>query len=142
MEPCMFDGHESLGESRGMTGWHICVFRQQEGGATPATAESTEGTRLAVWQTGLGGLGWLDELVKSGNAINLGGNGYPCRYTATAEYLVPRIIEKPPEARHTWVYDPGDVLGEEWEGKTVIDRAAAEECRSNEWLLVEAWDES
>jgi len=27
-------------------------------------------------------------------------------------------------------------------GKTVVDRAAAAGCRPDEWLLVEAWDDS
>jgi hypothetical protein len=125
-----------------MLGWHISVYRQEDGGAAAATAGSSRGTRLAVWQTGLHGLEWLDELVKSGKAINLGGNGYPLRYTATAEVLVPRIIEKPPEARTPWTSGAGDILTDKWEGKTVIDCAAADECRSEEWLLVEAWDES
>ncbi len=40
------------------------------------------------------------------------------------------------------MYDPGDILTGKWEGKTVIDRAAAEQCRLDEWLLVTAWDES
>jgi hypothetical protein len=66
-------------ERSAMLGWHISVYRQKVGGlSTP------KGQRLAVWQTGLGGLDWLDELVKAGKAINLGENGgYPCRYTAT-----------------------------------------------------------
>ena len=68
-----------------MLGWNIGVFKQRDDGASPATAESQHGTRLAVWQTGLGGRDWLEELVRAGKAINLGGNGYPCRYTATAE---------------------------------------------------------
>jgi hypothetical protein len=125
-----------------MLGWHISVYRQKDGGAIPATAASPEGMRLAVWQTGLGGLGWLDELVKSDQAIDLGGNGYPRRFTATAEYLVPRFIEQPPDARTTWVSEAGDILTDKWEGKTVVDLAATSQCHLNEWLLVEAWDES
>jgi hypothetical protein len=131
-----------VGKWRHMLGWHISLYKQQDGGTSPAKAESSEGTRLAVWQTGLDGLDWLRELVKSGKAIDLGGNGYPLRFTSTAEYLVPRIIEKPPEARTTWVSGAGDILTDKWEGKTVIDRAAAKQCRFDEWLLVEAWDES
>jgi len=87
------------------------------------------------------GLDWLYQLVKAGNAIDLGGNGYPRRFTSTAEHLVPRISEKLPEARHTWVYDPHDILWDKWEGKAVIDCAAAERCRPDEWLLVEEWDQ-
>ena len=125
-----------------MLGWHISVFRQTNGGASPAIAESQHGARLAVWQTGLGGLDWLEELVQAGKAISLGGSGYPCRYTATAEHLIPRIIETPPGARTVWVCGAGDIITDKWEGKTVIDREAAAQCHPSEWLLVEAWDES
>jgi hypothetical protein len=76
----------------------------------PATYESAKGARLAVWQTGLEGLDWLQTLVKQGYAIDLGGDGYPWRFTATAEQLVPHIITGPPEARATWQYGPRDIL--------------------------------
>jgi len=125
-----------------MLGWHISVHRQQGGGASPGTAESREGARLAVWQAGLWGLEWIDELVKAGNAIDLGGTGYPCRYTATARYLLPRIMEGPPEANAIWSSGAGDVLSERWEGRTVIDHEAAGQCGADEWLLITAWDES
>jgi len=125
-----------------MLGWNIGVYKLKDGGESPATAESHEGARLAIWQTGLGGLDWLDELVKAGKAINLGGNGYPYRYTVTAENIIPRIIETPPGARTLWQCEASDVLTDKWEGKTVVDRAVAEHCRLDEWLLVEAWDES
>jgi hypothetical protein len=135
------DGDEPPWESEHMLGWHVSVYKQKEGGDLPATAASPEGTRLAVWQTGLNGLDWLDELVKTGKAIHLGGNGYPRRYTATAEYIVPRI-EQPPLARTDWSYAAGDILTGKWAGKTVVDLVAAAECHLDEWLLVEAWDES
>jgi len=126
-----------------MTGWHLSIYRQtDEHAAMPATAESPKGTRLAVWQAGDDGLKWLDGLVKAGEAISLGGDGYPYRYTAAAEILVPRVLGGPPEARRCWIYGEHDILSEKWAGKTVVDRAAAAACRSDEWLLIEAWDES
>ena len=125
-----------------MLGWHISVYRQKDNGASPATMESPQSTRIAVWQTGLGGLDWLDELVKEGKSIFLGGDGYPLRYTATAEHLIPRIVDGPPEANAVWGHDPQDILTEKWAGKTVIDRAAITACRPDEWLLVEGFDES
>lgn len=125
-----------------MLGWHISIYRQRDGGSSPASAESPEGTRLAVWQTGLGGLDWLDELVIAGKAIDLGGKGYPCRYSATAENLIPHIIDEPPHANRVWVSGKDDILTNKWEGKTVIDREVIAACRPDEWLLVEAWDES
>jgi hypothetical protein len=125
-----------------MLGWHISVYRQTDGGASPATFQSPEGTRLAVWQADVEGLNWLHELVKAGKAINLDGNGYPCRYTATAENLIPQIIDTPPKARSDWLLEAGDIVTDKWEGKTVVDGAAAALCRPEEWLIVEAWDES
>ena len=58
-----------------MLGWHISVYKQKNGGISPATALTPKGPHLAVWQTGLDGLDWLDELVNAGKAINLGENG-------------------------------------------------------------------
>jgi hypothetical protein len=125
-----------------MLGWHISIYRQTNDGSSSATVEPPEGTRLAVWQTGLGGLDWVQELVKANKAIDLGGNGYPCRYTATAQNLIPQIIGEPPGARRIWASGENDILTEKWEGKTVIDRAAIAACRPDEWLLIVAWDES
>jgi hypothetical protein len=125
-----------------MLGWHISVFRQTDGGSSPAKADSEEGVRLAVWQTGVEGLQWLDELVETGQTIDLGGDGYPNYYTAQAEHLIPRIVGGPPEANRIWRHAPQDVITSRWEGKTTIDRAAADDCRLDEWLLVVAWDES
>jgi hypothetical protein len=125
-----------------MLGWHISVFRQTDGGGSPAAADSKEGVRLAVWQTDVDGLGWLDELVKANQAIDLGGDGYPYYYTAQAKVLVPRILGGPPRAREHWLLDAGDIVTAAWEGKTFIDRAAVEACAGEEWLLVVVWDES
>jgi hypothetical protein len=125
-----------------MIGWHISVYRQTDGGRTPATATTDPGVRLCVWQTGFGGLDWLEELVKADHAIDLGGNGYPLRFTATAAQLVPRLLDGPPKARPVWTCEATDILTEKWSGKTVVDRDVAAECRDDEWLLVEAWDES
>lgn len=125
-----------------MLGWHISVYRQSDGGTGPATPDTSAGTRLAVWQSNYRGLRWFDDLVSEGKVIDLGGNGYPNRYTAIAEHLLPRILAKPPEARHTWIIGEGTVDPAVWVGKTLIDGAEAKKCRSDEWLLVEAWDES
>lgn len=97
---------------------------------------------MAVWQAGYKGLRWLDELVTAGKVIDLGGNGYPWRYTVQAANLIPRIIEEPPQANQTWVHQEGDILTDKWEGRTIVDKAACAECSPQEWLLVVAWDES
>ena len=124
-----------------MLGWNISVYRLEQG-AVRATTKSPTGVRLAVWQTGLDGLDWIDELVKGGKARNLGGNGYPCRFTATAEHLIPHFANGIAEAHSTWSFEASDILMKEWEGKTAIDQTAIAACQPDEWLLVMAWDES
>lgn len=95
-----------------MLGWHISVYRQ------------SGGSRLAVWQAGWHGLQWIDALVKAGVAVSLGGDGYPFRFTATAAILRPFLIDGPPDARESWVSEPGDILTEKWAGKTVLDHTS------------------
>ena len=125
-----------------MLGWNISVYRQDGDGSSPATAESVAGVRLAVWQTELEGLNWIEELVKAGKVISLGGDGYPCRYTATAENLISQIIDEPPMAKGVWACGENDIITEQWEGQTEINRTIAAACLPDEWLLIEAWDES
>jgi len=125
-----------------MLGWHISVYRQLDGGQSPAQFGSPEGPRIAVWQSGVDGLDWLHREVGAGRAINLGGDGYPVRYTATAGTLLPKILDSPPAAREDWLLEAGDIVTEKWEGRTALDRDAAAQCLPDEWLLVEAWDES
>ncbi len=125
-----------------MLGWHVSVYRQEDGGASPASYDSRLGTRLAVWHTHCFGLDWLKELAKAGKAKDLRGNGYPNLFTAQAQYLIPLVIDKPLEANKTWGYGLGDILGLTLEGKTVTNPTAAAQCRPDEWLAVVAWDES
>ena len=126
-----------------MLGWHISLLRQQDSGRLePATFESKSDTRVAVWQTGLHGLDWLDDLSKEGRIVSLGGNGYPIRYTGKASELLPRVGGKPPEALETWVCGPNDIVTDAWAGKTTFDQAELDNCTPDEWLIVEAWDES
>jgi hypothetical protein len=80
--------------------------------------------------------------VKHQKAVFLGGNGYPLQYTAMAGDLINQITEGPPCARQVWGHDLGDILSPGWEGKTTKDPVALGACRPDEWLLIEAWDES
>jgi len=123
-------------------GWHISVYRQPDGGAAPATFESLEGPRLAVWQTDVWGLDWLDKLVKADKAVDLGGNGYPMRFTAPAKHILPRLVVDPPHAHAVWSLSVGDTVDSSWAGRTVIDDDLVAACEPDEWLLIEAWDES
>jgi hypothetical protein len=123
-------------------GWHISVYRQQTDGSAPAASGAEFGTRLAVWQTGLHGLDWLNELVRLRKAIDLGGGGYPNEYTAMAIHIVPRLRGDPPLAKPFWTFDKGDIITPEWLGETTKDLEAMDASRPDEWLIIRAWDES
>jgi hypothetical protein len=126
-----------------MLGWHISVYRQQNGGSAPASFGAPQGERLAVWQTGLGGLQWLDELVKQQKAIHLGSDyGCPSEYTAMAAHIVPRLRGDPPEANEVWALSEGDIITPQWLGETTKYPETMDACRPDEWLIIQAWDES
>lgn len=125
-----------------MLGWHITISRQADGGMSPAQADAVTSVDLAVWQSGLNGLEWINELVKQGTAIRLGGNGYTSAYTSEAQYVLPQIAGGPPEAPGVWVSGPQDTLTDRWLGKTTLDVEALRGCTPREWLLIVAWDES
>ncbi len=77
-----------------MIGWWIIVSPQ-----TPEERDSDPDRKqkvLATWETGVQGLRWLHEMVASGKARehSLKG-GYPNRYIADAEDLLPLFVEGP-----------------------------------------------
>jgi hypothetical protein len=126
-----------------LLGWHITVYRQQDGGSAPAQFGAPQGARLAVWQTGQRGLNWIKDLVSKGEALSLGGDGYPMEYTAKASQVLPVIQDEPPEARPVWSLGVGDIIDpEKWLGKTTRYLEAINDCNPEEWLLIQAWDES
>ena len=127
-----------------MLGWHVRVYQQPDGGHSPATFDSPCGERIAVWQTDVDGLDWLDELATQGKAIALGGNGYPNRYTAQAEILVPYFVSGDFPANETWIIPGGSYFPDPkaYEERTRVNQGSAQQCRPDEWLLVDVWDES
>ncbi len=124
-----------------MLGWLVCVYRQSNP-TLPAPNTAPTGEQLAVWQTHLYGLDWLDNLVQQGKVRQVAVNGgYPIRYTGLARDLLP-FIANPPNARERWLFDEGDILLPTWKGQTEINKAEIDRCSPEEWLLIEKWDES
>lgn len=126
-----------------MLGWFVCIYRQLNSGKLPATNTRQEKGLLAKWQSELYGLDWLDMLVKEGKAAEVAtNNGYPVRYTAQAKFIIPYLVDNPPNARGNWIADEGDVLLATWSGITEINKLEIDKCLPDEWLLIETWDES
>lgn len=69
-----------------MLGWHIVGYLQEG----HSSSKGRQGDPILFsWDAGLGGMNWMDELVKSGVAKQIGHNGgYPLVYTARKKDLV------------------------------------------------------
>ncbi len=116
-----------------MLGWEFFVTRQADAKASPA---------LASWQASLGGLAWLENLVSKGMAIDLGGNGYPCRYVVAAGTITAMLAHGLPKHDGPPVFGSDYYLPNGWTGNAQVDMARLRSIDPNELLLVEAWDQS
>jgi len=111
-----------------MLGWQVYVKQEPD-------------TLIASWCVGIGGLDWLDELAKQGFAQNLGGNGYPCKYTTKAEVILPKILSTPPVNENAKLTLGDDYIldtEDSWDIK--INQEVARGCKPSEILIIEAWD--
>jgi hypothetical protein len=134
-------GSRELRKARGDADAMRSVLIETNGSAD--VPEQTDGDqRIATWQTELGGLEWLESLVRSGRAVSTSRGGYPETYVIHCRDLMAFIEKGLPHERPVWPSDPGDILGERWLGRTTINRDTLARCDPDEWLLVEAWDES
>jgi hypothetical protein len=115
-----------------MLGWEVIVKKESD----PDGAGQT----LMSWSTGLGGLSWLDELVKQGLAQDMGGNGYPNKYSVQASIALPKIVPSLPSYEGNTVIGDDYILegDENWAIKVNQSKIAA--CSPDETLLIEAWD--
>jgi|ERR1700733_14581472 hypothetical protein len=97
-----------------MLGWHVGVYtlvarntsaaavshdRPSARGLSLTEMDSlrggfARGDRIAVWQAGIAGVRWVDELVQSGAAIAAHTDGYPSVFYAKA-VDVPRLDAQP-----------------------------------------------
>jgi hypothetical protein len=119
-----------------MLGWHFIIYR------TMPDSPGESMRRIAEWQTGWEGMNWIDRLVTECKAVSLGGCGYPYSFKAQAKEVKDLVVKGPPDARHPWVFDHGDIPGPDWKGRTTLDLPAWEACAPDEWLDIDVWDES
>lgn len=103
---------------------------------------------LAEWETGVGGIRWLEKLVEEGKATKLRGDGYPNRYTAKAADVLPLIdgggIQPPKDS--VWIFgmDEGEEYAQPpgWMGKVNLRPESIRTCPTDAALTIDAWDQS
>ena len=68
-----------------MLGWWITVF---------SDADRQEPHLIALWECGIGGADWLDELCQAGHAVQSENNGgYPNVYQTQAQHVAPWLLD-------------------------------------------------
>jgi hypothetical protein len=110
-----------------MLGWDIFVKRQSDSEKSPA---------LAAWETGLGGIDWLEDLVFKG------GDGYPLRYLIPGGTVAAILAQGVPKGTGPLVLGDDYVQPSGWTGRVRVDIARMRTVDPSEMLLVEAWDQS
>lgn len=131
----------ATGRSSVMLGWGIYIYGQLPG-ESPEESGSRNGEELVWWMTGYKGLDWIEKLVKEGKVESLGGNGYPFRFTTIAKHVLPRLLSGPPAVQTPPVIGEDYCLPRDWGGKATFNHKRIAECRPDDPLVIEAWDQS
>ena len=103
---------------------------------------------LAEWEAGVGGIRWLEKLVEEGKATKLRGDGYPNRYTSTADIVLPLLTGDAikPADDGIWVFgmDEGEEYAQPpgWMGKVNLRPERIRTCPTDAALTIDAWDQS
>jgi hypothetical protein len=117
-------------EVSGVIGWEVFVTRQGSDAS------------VGHWRTSVFGLKWLDQLVEERRAVDLGGDGYPNRYSVSACVLLPIITGTLPNNASPLVIGEDYVIPAGWSGVAQLDPQVVAACHPDEQLLVEVWDQS
>lgn len=141
-----------------MLGWAISVarfgsaeLRQARGDVAAMRALLVEATGsedvpertaddplIAVWQSWLGGINWVRELVDQDRALPTVRTGYPDTYLVLCQDFKARLEAGLPSENKTWALGYGDIITDRWLGETKIDEELLAQCPPDEWLIVEA----
>ena len=131
-----------------MLGWWIVVSTQSPEEVDRADQEARREAILAQWETGLGGIDWLEDLTEQGKATKLSANGYPNRYTALAADTLPLIegggIRPPKDGAWVFGIDEGEEYAQPpgWMDKVEVHRDRVAACPADLLLTIDAWDQS
>jgi len=119
-----------------MLGWGIVIYSKQ------GTGRFGDEHRIAYWDSGIRGTEWLQELADEGLATLVAANGgYPLYYVGKAKNILPFLDSPPPEPKGPIVVGDDYAMDANWRGRITVDDSLVAEClRTNEEIVIEAWD--
>ena len=121
-----------------MSGWWTIISTQTPEQMADMTKVNKE-TFLATWEAGLFGADWIAQLCEQGKATQLTCNGFPNRYTASADVIAPLLLAGIAEAQD------GDFPHDQltgWPGCITVHRERIAACAPGQLLTIEVWDQS
>ncbi len=120
-----------------MLGYEVMIWRALDASQTRAIDRC-----VAPWKTGSGGLKWLDDLTRTGEVEDHGGGGYPLHYRIRAGALVKALANGLPANNSPLVIGSDSVFSAGYNEMLSLDASRLRACADDEWLIVEAWDQS
>lgn len=121
-----------------MIGWWFVIAAQ-----TPeerAAAIDRKEAILANWETSVGGIRWIEKLVKEGKATQLLAGGYPNRYTTKADVVLPFLTKGIPDHNDMTVIGDDYVMPAGWKGNIIMHQDKIAACSPDQILTIEVWD--
>jgi hypothetical protein len=112
-----------------MLGWEILISDEA-------------GNPVVNWISGLRGLEWIEEFVRTGGAIEIESGGYPNKYRIRAGLILSWLVEKRlPYLKVSRVISENSIESGEKNGPIFYDENI-KLLRADTLVIVEAWDQS
>ena len=124
-----------------MIGFELFVYRADLVSDSAAIWPEEKALLVSWLVGGFHGLDWIDALVKEGKANDLGGGGYPLRYSALAKDFLPTLLNGIPRPAGSPIIGDDYYLPAGWIGAPEI-RQTLSAVPGDQLLLVNAWDQS
>jgi hypothetical protein len=121
-----------------MSGWWTIISTETPEQMADMTKVNKEAF-LASWEAGLSGADWIAQLCQQGKASQLTFNGFPNRYTASADVIAPLLLAGIAEAQDGEF--PQDKLTA-WPGTITMYAQRIAACAPGQLLTIEVWDQS
>ena len=121
-----------------MSGWWTIISTETPEQLADMTKVNKDAL-LATWEAGLFGADWIAQLCTQGKATQLTFNGFPNRYTASADVIVPLLQAGIAETQDGEF--PQDTLTG-WPGSITVHPERIAACERGQLLSIEVWDQS